>query len=849
MHTFRRVLKLKKRHSTLLESVFQGLIVVFFLLVVSSIHAQDTLKPKRVVVNESDFDSKITYSAKDSMYADFKKKQLHLFGDAHFTYDGIDMRSGYILIDLGKKEMLATYSLDTNNQRVGEPIFTENGDTMRAGSIRYNFDTKKGYIQEVALKQQEYYLSMEVAKRQANDQIHFVKGKFTTCDLEDPHYHFFLSKAILIPEKRIVTGPMNLWIMGVPTPIGLPFAVLPQQKEREKPNGLVMPQISVISAYGMGFQDLGYYHPINEKVQTTAYGTFYSRGSFGVRSKTDYAVRYKFSGSVDVGYNRFRYGWPDTTVRNVASLKWNHVQDPKANPNWTFGAAINFNSNSTNKQTLNVQNDQYFNNTLNSDIRLGRKFGSKPFSADLKLSMRQNATTKLVDLTAPVANFQTTTRIFPFKTINKIVGFTYAGEIQNRSSFKDRYLRNQSFDSIGQQFRSGANQRFNLQATISLFKGAIRLTPSANYTQFYNFQTIQKQVDTTTNTLHIDTLNKGGFSHSFTSSASLTTTLYSYYRFIGKRKSLLRHILTPTVSFNYSPALQTGNASYVDTFQVVHTYNKFENSIYTESFGKNTGKIAFSANNSFELKQKNDKDTLTGFKKTRIIDNLYLSTDYDIFKDSLNWSDLAMRLIINPVKSFNITINANHSWYSWNDTTGKTLNTFAHQTGQGIGRIKSGSIATTWTLTSRENRDKVQQAKSQLANNWNPQYQQWLISPTDLILFDIPWKLSFEHILSINLNTSASYSHQHYNATNTLKIAGDVAISQNWRIASTLLLDASTGKVTNLNLNLFRNIHCWNVTFNWTPIGTNKNFSIGLKGTASVLQNANINIRRPPIVL
>jgi hypothetical protein len=815
-----------------------------------NLNAQDSVLPKKVVVNESDFDAKITYSAKDSMYADFKKKQLHLYGDAHFTYDGIDMRSSYILIDLGKKELLATYSLDTNNKRIGEPVFTENGDTMRAGSIRYNFDTKKGYIQEVAIKQQEYYLSMEVAKRQANDEIHFIHGKFTTCELEDPHYHFFLSKAILIPEKRIVTGPMNLWIMGVPTPIGLPFAVLPQQKQREKPNGIVMPQISVISAYGMGFQDLGYYHPINENLQTTAYATFYSRGSFGVRSKTDYSIRYKFSGSFDVGYNRFRYGWPDTTARNVTSLKWTHTQDPKANPNWTFGAAINFNSNSTNKQTLTVQNDQYFNNTLNSDVRLGRKFGNKPISADLKLNMRQNSTTKLIDLTAPIANFQTTSRIFPFKSINKIIGFTYAGEIQNRSSFKDRYLKNRSFDSIQQQFRSGANQRFNLQATISLFKGAIRLTPNANYTQFYNFQTINKSIDTVTNSVIVDTLNKGGFSHAFNTSASLTTTLYSYYRFVGNKKTLLRHIFTPTVSFNYSPALQTGNASYTDTLHTIHYYNRFENSIYTESYGRNTGKIAFSANNSFELKQKSSKDTVTGFKKTRIIDNLFLSTDYDLFKDSMRWSDLSMRLIINPIKTFNITVNASHSWYAWNDTTGKTLSNYALSTGQGIGRIKSGSIATSWTLTSRENREKLKNAQSQVANTWNPQYQQWLISPTDIIVYDIPWKLSFEHIFALNLNAnSTTFSEKHYVATNTLKIVGDISISQNWRIASTLLLDAATGKVTNLNFNLFRNIHCWNVTFNWTPIGTNKNFSIGLKGSASVLQNANINIRRPPIVL
>uniref|UniRef100_UPI0040494631 putative LPS assembly protein LptD n=1 Tax=Fluviicola sp. TaxID=1917219 RepID=UPI0040494631 len=801
------------------------------------------------MLNKSDFTSLVKYNAADSIYSDFDAQQLHLYGKAFLSYEGISMNAGYILVDFGKNEVLATYSKDTTTFKEGKPTFVENGDTMRAGSIRYNFQTKKGYIQELALKQQEYYLSMETAKRQANEEIHFVKGKFTTCSLEEPHYHFQLSKAILVPEKRIVTGPMNLWVLGVPTPIGLPFSILPQQKPTIKPNGVLMPQFSIISIYGMGVQDLGFYQPINEKIQTTLYGTFYSRGTFGFRNKTDYNVRYKFKGGIDLGYTRFRLGWPNKTPINAFVVKWNHTQDAKANPNWTFNASVNFNSRSTNKVTLNLQNtEQYFENNLNSDIRLGRRFSAKPISADLKLSMRQNSVSKLIDLTSPVLNFQTTSRIFPFKSINKIIGMTYAGEFQSRSSFKDSYISNKAFDSIAQQFRTGANHRLNMQATFSLLNGAIRFSPSANYNQTFNFQSIVKSVDTN-NQLQVDTLNSGGLEHVFNSSASITSTLYSYYRFIGKRKTVLRHVMTPTISINYSPAIQLGIANYTDTAGNVFNYSRFERSIYSSGIGSSNGRISIGINNSLELKQKSNKDTITGYKKTRIIDNLYISTDYDIFKDTMNWNDVAFRMVINPIETFNITINGAHSLYAWNTTTGVSNALYAFETNQGIGRLKSGSISTSWTFTAKKNRAQLKNSSSNALNTWNPNYQQWINSPTQLILFDIPWKISVEHIFSLASNfNQATFVSKNYLPTNTLRLSGDLSFTENWKVASNLLLDLESGKITNFNINMFRNIHCWNVSFNWTPIGTNKNFVISLRGTAAALQNVNLNIRRPPVV-
>jgi lipopolysaccharide export system protein LptA len=838
------------------KSLFQYIQSFGLLVILSSGFAFSQTGPVKQVFNDEDLESEILYSARDSAVTDAANKQLHLYGNAYLSNDDLDMHADYIIVDYGKKDILATYTTDSLGRKVGIPVFVQEGDTITADRIRYNYELKKGFIEEVTIKQDEYYLSMEKAKRHPNGEIHFVHGKFTTCNLKEPHYHFFLSKAVLVPEKRIVSGPVNLWVMGVPTPLGLPFAIIPQKKKDDtNPAGFLMPQISVVSAYGMGFQDLGYYKPINDKLQTILYGTVFSRGSFGLRNRTDYSFKYKANGNVEVGYSQFRYGWPDSTVIGASTVKWTHNQDPKANPLWTFNANVNFNSNSTNKQTLNVQNEQYFNNTLNSDIRMGRRFAHAPVSLDGKLSMRQNSSTRQIDLTSPILNFQTTSRIYPFKNVNKVVGLTYSSEYQNRSTFHDRYLKQGDFDSINQQFRSGFNHRANAQATFNMLKGTIRFTPSVAYAQVYNFQSIRKSVNAN-DSLIVDSLNVGGFTHSFSSSASVTTNLFSYYRFVGKKKTLLRHVMTPTVSFTYSPDIQLGGDSYLDTSQNVIQYNRYERSIYAQGNSYNSGRIAFGLNNTFEIKQKSDKDTLTGFKKTKIIDNLFLNTDYDIFKESMRWSDLSIRLVVNPIERFSFNFNAVHSWYAWDDSTGLSNSKYAINEGQGLGRIRSASFATIFTLTSKEYQSIVQQRNSEMQNVWNPQYQTWMTNPSQMVYFDIPWRITLEHLYSLSLNSNSTpntdvktFQERKYLPTNTLRASGEFAITENWKITSVMLLDIGNKTLSNLNFNMYRNLHCWNVGINWTPIGTNQNFSVTLKGNAAALQNANFTIRKPPIVL
>lgn len=812
-------------------------------------YGQDTL-----YVNDESMDGISKYSARDSIFADLKKKQLHLYGEAKLESEDMNLKAGYILVDMNTKEVTATYVLDEEGKMIEKPLFTMGGDEVEANTLKYNLDTKKAYIEAVKIKQDEMYLYMGRAKRQANEEIHFVEGRFTTCDLEEPHYHFQLSRAVLIPNKRIVTGPMNLYIAGVPTPIGLPFSFIPQKDQSDRTHGILFPEFVPMSAYGFGLNHLGYYIPINDKVQTSIYGSIYSRGSWGLRSATEYAKRYKFTGNLDASFEQFRSGFPTNRNLNNVKLLWTHRQDPKANPKWNFNTNINFMSSNNTKNNLDPLNQDYFKNTLMSDINLNRSFPGKPYRISAKISLSQNSQSKNIALTSPIINFSTN-QFFPLKKLLKAeifqhLGIIYNIEGQNKSTFKDSLLRNGNFSAIGNQFMYGLRQRLTIQTTGGVFKNTLKLTPSVNYGTSLNFQQIRKSYDVGLNSTVTDTINRVGLAHELSLNMSATTVVYTYYRFVGKNKPIMRHVLTPSISFSYRPLLTKNREDSVGVNMMPQVYSPFSNSVYPYSATKDQALINFGINNTFELKRKSDKDTVTGFQKIRLIDALSFNGSYDIMRDSMNLSDINIGIRISPFKWMNIVGTSSVSFYGWDAVTNASIRSFALKSNGKLGRSMTNSIATTFTITSKESREKIEENRQVVSQNWEADYNYFYLHPERIIDFRIPWKVNVSHQFNANRNTNKTvYNKDEFRQIHTLNIDADVSITKRWKLGAVLNIDLKEKKVTNGYFSLNRDMHCWALSFRWTPIGYNKSFLLTIRNTSSIFKDAKLDFRKPPAFL
>ena len=341
--------------------------------------------------------------------------------------------------------------------------------------------------------------------------------------------------------------------------------------------------------------------------------------------------------------------------------------------------------------------------------------------------------------------------------------------------------------------------------------------------------------------------------HELTFQAQLTTVLYSYYRFIGKNKPLVRHVLTPSFSFSEIPNL---NAEYTKEFISgignVDTlvYSTFERSQYKVGSTQGQRLIRFGFNNTLELKRRNDKDTVDGFKRTRLIDAFSITGNYDFLKDSNNLSNIGFNLRISPVKWLNFVSTSSFSPYAWDETTGATTQYFALDSNGRLGRFLSTNFTTTVTLTSKQGREEIKKTQNRIEENWTADYAYFALHPEHAINFDIPWKVTLSHIYSVNANRNiTATSSDRFSQLQTLMVTGDVSFTKRWKLSTTTNLDLATGRITNSRFTLSRDMHCWALNFHWTPIGGNKSFLFSIRSSSMLFKDAKIDIRKPPSFL
>ncbi|WP_146194111.1 putative LPS assembly protein LptD [Brumimicrobium oceani] len=811
---------------------------------------------KRIYRTKDALESRVTYSCTDSIVANLKTNKISIYGDAIVEYDGIKMTADLIELDTDKSEIYAIYTIDEEGNRVGIPKFEEGTQSFTAASIRYNFETEKGFIEELKTKQEEMYLQMGVAKRQKNEQVHFTQGKFTTCELDDPHFHFQLSKAVMVPSERIATGPVNLWVKGIPTPLGLPFSVIPTKDQEEEQNGFIFPMFTPVSQYGFGFQDLGYYFPIkqSEHIQTTMYATLYSRGTFEIRNQTDYKKHYKFAGNLNLQYSSFRQSFPlDSIRKEKIVVQWQHSQEQKANPFWRFNSSVNFQSDNSGKTDLDNLSQQYFQNNFNSDINLIRSFPGKPVTIGLKAALKQNSASKNIDADLPTLNVNVN-RFFPFKALrkNKIgeekfyekIGVTYALEAKNRAIFGDSLISQGRYDLIENQMQNGIQHRIGTNYPLQLFKKTLTLNTTAQYNLRMNFQSIEKRYVDSSNLIVNDTLDGLGLSQDVAFQTELSTNLYAYYNFVGNSGMKMRHVITPRISMRYQPNLSSFRTDYLGPNGDTVKYSPFENSLYREGLGREVGLISYNLNNTFELKHRNRNDTIDEeFTKTRIIDAFSISGNYDIFKDSMQFSDINFNLRIAPIKGLSIVSGASVSPYAW-DGNDNFYDEYAFNSGQGFGRVTKANISTTYTFTAKESREEINKTQEIMGDHWGADFQYYALNPHEVINFEIPWKINLTHTFFVNLNQSNP--DERYSRNQNIVLSGDVSFTERWKLGLNSSYDLNMKELTQTRLSLSRDMHCWQLSFYWTPVGGQQSFLIRFNATSALFQSAKLELRKPP---
>jgi lipopolysaccharide assembly outer membrane protein LptD (OstA) len=826
------------------------LISSFLLVFGGAINAQiDSTKeaPSSTEISKQ-LKSQVTYSAEDSMYFDLKEQKIYLYDSASVDYGSIHLRADFIVIDFKNSILTADGKKDSLGNYTEKVYFDDGQQQFEAQQIRYNFVTGKGKVTEVATTQGDGIVQASVIKKDTNGTIYGYKGIFTTCDLEHPHFALRAKKMKFIQDDKIVTGPAYLEIAGIPTPVGVPFGYFPNKKGRK--SGILIPTYGESPALGFFLKDGGYYWGISDKIDLALRGDIYSHGSWGAKLFTNYKVRYKYSGNFSTRYSRILTGdreLPDRAVRNDFFITWTHTQDPKANPSIRFAANVNAGTSTYNTFNANRPND-YLANTFQSNVTFAKSWKFGTLSSNLRHS--QNNQTGNVDITFPQVALSVN-RFYPFRNEKKIgqkwydkIGISYLADFQNNLNAGDSMIAFRNSEFLKDRLRNGFRQNLPISTSFNVLK-YFTLTPAFTINSVTQFKTIRKTWNGTA--IEIDTVNGVRANFDWNMSAALSTRLYGMFYMRHTRYSVIRHTMTPTFNFIYMPDFTQPKYGFYDSVQsstqgAQLKYSIFEGGLYGASVAGKTGAIAINVLNNIEAKKRaRENDTISTQERVMLIDAINFGVSYNIMAEHFKWSYITGGLRFRLFKK--VDVNAAFAADPYRviedpaglQSDGIRIERFEWRSNNRIARMSSATLNVGTSLrkggfTSSGNYNSSRGTEQEL-NMINS-------NPNAYVDFNIPW--------SLNVNYTLGWSKPRLftTVTQNIRFSGDLSVTPKWKIGFDSNYDIQTKQFGYTSLNLYRDLHCWELQFNWVPFGFRQSYNITLNVKSAVLQDLKLTRKR-----
>jgi hypothetical protein len=876
--------------------------VILFLTFPKAVHAsvkfatfqigqKDTTQPKSAIdtskkvkvdsmnlkISKDSINSPVEYKAEDSMVLEIDTKKIFLFGKTEVKFEDIVMNAPKIEFDQQTQYVLAKMGKDSAGLVTGMAKLKQGETVTVSDSLSFNFKSQKGLTYSSFFQQDEFFNYAEKVKKIDQETFFAANGRFTTCNLDTPHFAFRFSKAKFMNKKLVVTGPVHPEFEDVPVPLYLPFGIFPMKKGRQ--SGILPPQFTVTEDFGVGLEGLGYYKAFNEYLDAKLWFDIYSYGSWRANFSPSYRVRYKYSGNFNISMQNTKFafkGDPDFRKNKSFFVTWSHSMDSKARPGVTFSANVNAGSSKYlslvpnaglvnpgfggNVQGAgNYQQPMNFTNQLSSSISFQKNWQGTPFNLAVNLNHNQNTATKVVNLNLPDIAFVMNT-IYPFQAKDAVgeskwyekLGIAYTGNYKGQISFYDTAFR---FKQLIDTFQWGASH--DIPITLSLPSlGPLQVAPSFGFKERWYAQKFNRTWNNTTNKL--DTSIQKGFyaAREMTMGLSFSTAIFGTYQSKNKeaRVQAIRHVMRPQMSVNYKPDLM---APYYYREQVNRDGNKvlmsvFDGSIFGPFSPEKSGGIGFSLDNNLEMKVRSKTDSGEAeMKKVKLLDGFGISGGYNFLADSFKLSTFNIYARSNLFEKINITANANLDPYQVDTKTGYRKDTYAWKGDKfNLGSIVSGSVNISANFQSKKGSDKKKKPEldddvtQNLTNDQIMQQMEFMRrNPAEFTDFTIPWSVNVSYSLSYNKFLQPDYTFKKQ-VTSSFNFNGDFSMSPKWKVGASGFYDLNTMKLQSLTTFISRDLHCWQMSINVTPIGLYRYFNITINPKSGLLRDLKVNRTR-----
>ena len=881
-----------KRDTTTMDSL--ELAIYKYNKVIDDSLALDSVNRAR----KNGIDAPVRYSANDSLTYEAASGTAHLYGDSHVEYQNMDLKSEKIYMVLDSSLVHATGVMDSTARRLtGTPVFKMGSDEYQSDTMAFNFKTKKGLITQVYTEQEDGFLTSELSKRGANGELFLQHGRYTTCDDPHPDFYIAMSRAKVRPGKDVVFGPAYLVVCDVPLPLAVPYGFFPFTKSYS--SGFIMPTYGDETERGFYLRDGGYYFAISDKMDLKLIGEIYTKGSWGLTATSNYNRRYKYRGSFLLSYQntvRGEKNMPDFERTTSFKLTWNHNQDSKANPYSTLQARVNFASQSFERNNLtSMYNPQTLTqSTRTSSVAFTTRFSSLGMTVSSSMDLSQNMRDSSISMTLPRLNVDVA-RFYPFKR-KKMAGkerwyekisTSYRGEFSNAINTKEDKLLHSDFR---RDWKNGITHTIPISANFT-FLDNFNINPSFNFSDKMSFIKARKRWDKETQTEVTDTVTGLYNVYNWSLNLGVSTTLYGMYvpsrKLFGDKIQAIRHVLTPTISFQYAPNFSVDRYGFYEYYDKVDAEGNVSRVKYwPHSVGNigqvsnsRTGRISIDLKNNVEMKVRSADDSV---KKVSLIDEFSLRTGYNLATNVRPMDDVSTTLRIKFTKSYTLNLSLTFASYVYEaDSVGAVPRVSEHTTywekGK-IGPFSSISKSISYNLDNSkvvnflkwlrgEKVDKKGKEKTKTKEEEEEEEDDLeMESNVDIemekakrgakkenagkaetdedgyMTFSLPWSLRFDY--GVTMHESRDVKKFNYNTmrypyefTHHLNFSGNVRLSDGWNIQLSSGYDFENKKISMTTASLSRDLHCFSMSCS-VVLAPYASYNFSFRCNASTLTDA-----------
>ena len=811
---------------------------------------------------------RIEYYLKDKS-TNLRKNASVKSGDAKLTAGIIDVK--------WKDNLLYAYpeeKSETDTAETGLPTLEQDGKEPFTGhQMVYNIKTRKGRIVEGNTKAADGYYYGENISKAEEDVFYIEQGKYTTCDKPDhPHFYFKSKKMKLIQKDKIIARPIVLYIHDIPL-IGLPFGVFPS-KAGGRHDGWIMPTYGESRLSGHYLRGLGYFWAPSDYYDTRLTTDFFDQKGMRLNFRTRYKKMYQFNGNINGFYDNQFFSPSREKVWKLA-VNHRHTISPtmKLNVNGSFISNDSFN------QRYGMDQSTRLNQQVISNATLSKTWPGKPYSFSMNLNQTTNLQAKTKIKTLPTRAGSKTTyirRTLPSISLSRgrkaliplkkgrsatnskwynNIFFNINSKLQNKQDIY--YMSAAEADSFlweeQNELKNAITHNISLNASQKLFK-YITINQSMSLREGWIFEYEKPVYDENGNFIIEDnqvlTTTSQGFMARHTGNASLNaqTKLYGLFPVnIGGLQSL-RHVVTPSVGLSYTPDFTEDifgwNPEYVqtgfDSSGQSYEYDPFYTTLLGATPSHESQSMNLRVSNVFQAKIKSGEK----IKKLDLL-TLNFSTRNNLVADSMNWAPLRTSIRTNLSKKLVLNISTTHDFYAykghrvdeWHKTwksipiprlTSMSANTGFSLSGKDFGSYKNPANFSDTTQT--DSLDSIEELLNPLEqeNITRDNSTQTASKQSGSKL----WNATFNFRYSLNKNNPL-IKNESFSMNMRLKMN----ITRKWKIGYSARFDLMEKRLLNQNVNISRDLHCWELSFNWVPGGYGKQYSLLIRVKAPTLKD------------